>query len=204
MGTALSSKSKCFLTASIKSLRKMKKNYLFFLFLSSFYMLNAQLTVKVDGIKENDSITVIVQKGAEQLHKKYAKYNNGNTSSVDFSLDSGEWAVKLDATGYTYPSQKVIEIPTVTSVLFTLTEASQGNYSYNWVDDGSAAGHSTQSYIAEPTEIVVLNDTVNVPIKKKKVYPDKNSLDINIISKGYYIFKLSNGKEQISKKVLKR
>ena len=182
----------------------MKKNYLFFLFLSSFYMLNAQLTVKVDGIKENDSITVIVQKGAEQLHKKYAKYNNGNTSSVDFSLDSGEWAVKLDATGYTYPSQKVIEIPTVTSVLFTLTEASQGNYSYNWVDDGSAAGHSTQSYIAEPTEIVVLNDTVNVPIKKKKVYPDKNSLDINIISKGYYIFKLSNGKEQISKKVLKR
>ena len=126
-------------------------------------MLNAQLTVKVDGIKENDSITVIVQKGAEQLYKKYAKYNNGNTSSVDFTLDSGEWAVKLDATGYTYPSQKVIEIPTVTSVLFTLTEASQGNYSYNWVDDGSAAGHSTQSYIAEPTEIVVLNDTVNVP-----------------------------------------
>ena len=141
----------------------MKKNYLFFLFLFSFYMLNAQLTVKVDGIKENDSITVIVQKGAEQLYKKYAKYNNGNTSSVDFSLDSGEWAVKLDATGYTYPSQKVIEIPTVTSVLFTLTEASDGNYSYNWVDDGSAAGHSTQSYIAEPTEIVVLNDTVNVP-----------------------------------------
>lgn len=77
-------------------------------------MLNAKLTVKVDGIKENDSITVIVQKGAEQLYKKYAKYNNGNTSSVDFTLDSGEWAVKLDATGYTYPSKKVIEIPTVT------------------------------------------------------------------------------------------
>jgi len=41
-------------------------------------------------------------------------------------------------------------------------------------------------------------------IKKKRVYPGKNSLDINIISKGYYIFKLSNGKEQVSKKVLKR
>ena len=141
----------------------MKKNYTLVFFLFFSLLANAQFTVNVDGIKENDSITVIVQKGTEQLFKKYAKYNNGNTASVDFTLESGEWAVKLDATGYTYPSQKVIEIPAVSSVLFTVTEATEGNYTYNWVDDGSAAGHSTQSYIAEPTEIVVLNDTVSVP-----------------------------------------
>ena len=139
-----------------------KKKYLFpFLLITS--LAQAQFTVNVDGIKENDSILIIVQKSSEQLLKKYANYNNGNTASVDFTLDNGDWAVKLDATGYTYPSQKVVEIPTVTSVLFTLTEATGGNYSYNWVDDGSAAGHSTQSYIAEPTEIIVLNDTVSVP-----------------------------------------
>ena len=139
-----------------------KKKYLFaFLLITS--LAQAQFTVNVDGIKENDSILIIVQKSSEQLLKKYANYNNGNTASVDFTLDNGDWAVKLDATGYTYSSQKVVEIPTVTSVLFTLTEATGGNYSYNWVDDGSAAGHSTQSYIAEPTEIIVLNDTVSVP-----------------------------------------
>lgn len=141
----------------------MLKNNLCISLLFFSFLVNAQFTVRVDGIKENDSITVIVQKGAEQLIKKYAKYNDGNTASVDFTLDSGEWAVKLDATGYTYPSQKVVEIPTVSSVLFTLTEATEGNFTYNWVDDGSAAGHSTQSYTAEPTEIVILNDTVSVP-----------------------------------------
>ena len=141
----------------------MLKKYLFIVFVFSFYLTNAQLTVNVDGLKESDSIVVIVKKGAEQLFKKYAKYSNGETASVDFTLDSGEWAVKLDATGYTYASQQVINIPSITSVSFTLTEATEGDYTYNWVDDGSAAGHSTQSYIAEPTEIIVLNDTVNVP-----------------------------------------
>ncbi|WP_088323998.1 T9SS type A sorting domain-containing protein [Polaribacter tangerinus] len=141
----------------------MLKNNLCISLLFFSFLVNAQFTVRVDGIKENDSITVIVQKGAEQLIKKYAKYNDGNTASVDFTLDSGEWAVKLDATGYTYPSQKVVKIPTVSSVLFTLTEATEGDFTYNWVDDGSAAGHSTQSYVAEPSEIVVLNDTVSVP-----------------------------------------
>lgn len=141
----------------------MFKKITLIIFVFACTITKAQLTVNVDGLKENDSIVVIVQKGSEQLFKKYAKYNNGETASVDFTLDSGEWAVKLDATGYTYPSQKVIDIPSVTSVLFTLTENTENEYFYNWVDDGSAAGHSTQSYIAEPTEIIVLNDTVNVP-----------------------------------------
>jgi len=141
----------------------MYKKISFIIFVFAYTITQAQFTVNVDGLKENDSIVVIVQKGAEQLFKKYAKYNNGETASVDFTLDSGEWAVKLDATGYTYASQQVIDIPSITSVSFTLTEATEGDYTYNWVDDGSAAGHSTQSYIAEPTEIIVLNDTVNVP-----------------------------------------
>jgi len=80
-----------------------------------------------------------------------------------FRLVRVDWAVKLDATGYTYPSQQVVSIPNDTAITFGLTEATDGNYSYNWRDDGSAAGHATQSYVAEPTEIVVINNTVSVP-----------------------------------------
>ena len=80
-----------------------------------------------------------------------------------FSLSDGNWAVKLDATGYTYPSQQVVSIPNDTQITFGLTEATEGDFSYNWRDDGSAAGHSTQSYVAEPTQITVINNTVSVP-----------------------------------------
>jgi hypothetical protein len=37
------------------------------------------------------------------------------------------------------------------------------NFKYSWRDDGSAAGHNTQSYYGEPTSIKVLDKTIKVP-----------------------------------------
>lgn len=136
---------------------------LYFIF-NFFPLANAQndFTVTVNNIKQGDSVRVIVQKSSEALLKKWINASDSPTAAV-FSLSEGSWAVKLDATGYTYPSQQVVSIPNDTAITFGLTEATDGNYSYNWRDDGSAAGHATQSYVAEPTEIVVINNTVSVP-----------------------------------------
>jgi len=135
---------------------------LFFLLLSVSIFSQTQFEVTVNGIKENDSVRVIVQKSSESLLKKWIHASDSPTSAV-FSLSDGNWAVKLDATGYTYPSQQVVSIPNDTQITFGLTEATEGDFSYNWRDDGSAAGHSTQSYVAEPTQITVINNTVSVP-----------------------------------------
>jgi hypothetical protein len=138
----------------------MKKFFL--LLLSPFLFSQNNFTVNVNNIKDGDSVRVIVQKSSESLLKKWINASDSPTAAV-FSLSEGSWAVKLDATGYTYPSQQVVSIPNDTAITFGLTEATDGNYSYNWRDDGSAAGHATQSYVAEPTEIVVINNTVSVP-----------------------------------------
>ena len=143
----------------------MKKVILFFAVIFSLALFSQnEFKVKIDNIREGDSIRVIVVQSSNKLFKKWANYNNDETSIVNFDLSEGEWAIKLDATGYTYPSQQVVTVPTDVSATFALTEMAGGEYTYNWNDDGSAAGHSTQSYIAEPTEIIVLNDTISVPI----------------------------------------
>ncbi|MDB4010941.1 Ig-like domain-containing protein [Polaribacter sp.] len=135
------------------------------IFLLSFCNLftQNQFDINIDGIHESDSIRVIVQKSAEILLKDWAHYNGGETSTVSFNLSEGEWAVKLDATGYTYPSQQIINIPADVNMTWTLTPLTDDDYDYTWQDDGSAAGHATQRYINEPARIVVLNDSIAVP-----------------------------------------
>ncbi|MFT5257015.1 MAG: hypothetical protein ACI9KF_000639 [Arenicella sp.] len=133
---------------------------LFFSF--SLFSQNA-FKVKIDNIKEGDSILIIVQKSSDILLKKWANYNNTETSVVDFDLTEGQWAIKLDATGYTYPSQQVVTVPTDISVTFALTGLTDADYDYTWEDDGSAAGHATQRYVNGPAKIVVLNDSIVVP-----------------------------------------
>ena len=129
-----------------------------------FPLANAQndFTVTVNNIKEGDSVRVIAQKSSEALLKKWINASDSPSAAI-FSLSEGQWSVKLDATGYTYPSQQVVTIPNDTAITFGLTEATDGNYSYNWRDDGSAAGHATQSYAAEPTQITVIDNTISVP-----------------------------------------
>ena len=140
---------------------KTKNLLIIFLFLCT-QLLSQNFTVNVENLKEGDSVTVIAMQGSDKLYKKWVK-STDTPNAATFNLDNGDWAIKIDATGYTYPSQKVITIPNAVSASFALTEMVGGNYTYNWVDDDSAAGHATQSYIAEPTEIIVLNDTVSIP-----------------------------------------
>ena len=119
-------------------------------------------TVNVENLKAGDSVLVIAKKGVGSLFKKWIN-STDNPNATSFNLDDGDWAIKIEAARYTYPSQKVVSIPNDTAATFALTEMLEGDYTYNWIDDESAAGHATQSYIAEPTEIIVLNDTVSVP-----------------------------------------
>ena len=128
----------------------------------SFATYSQNFTVNIENLKDGDSVTVMAIQNADKFFKKLVK-SSDTPNAASFNLSNGDWAIKIDATGYTYPSQKVITIPNDISATFALTEMVGGNYSYNWVDDDSAAGHSTQSYIAEPIEIIVLNDTISVP-----------------------------------------
>ena len=127
---------------------------------NSLYSQN--FTVNVENLKAGDSVLVIAKKGVGSLFKKWIN-STDNPNATSFNLDDGDWAIKIEAARYTYPSQKVVSIPNDTAATFALTEMLEGDYTYNWIDDESAAGHATQSYIAEPTEIIVLNDTVSVP-----------------------------------------
>ncbi len=133
--------------------------------LFSFSYLHAQtnFTVTVNGIKENDSVRIIVQKSSEILLKKWVKYDASGTATANFNLDNGKWALKIDATGYTYPSNTVFSIPEDASATITLTPLLNTDYTYTWQDDDSAAGHATERYVNEPAKIVVLNDSVKVP-----------------------------------------
>ena len=124
--------------------------------------------VIVEGLKAGDSARVTIQKSSESLFKKWAKSEDGSNVELNFtgneSLGNGKWALSIDATGYTYPTAKIINIPSDVSAKITLTEMiSDGKYKYTWNDDDSAAGHNTQSYYSEPTEIKVLDKTVKVP-----------------------------------------
>ena len=143
----------------------MKKLILSLLFLFTFSNLLSQNNFKVivEGLKVGDSATIILQKGAENLLKKYAKKIDDSSVELNFNIGNGKWALKTDATGYTFPTSKTITSPNDVTATITLTEIVNSNYSYTWQDDDSASGHATQSYSNEPTSIVVKDKTVKVP-----------------------------------------
>ena len=93
-----------------------------------------------------------IQKSSESLFKKWAKSEDGSNVELNFTgneaLSNGKWALSIDATGYTYPTAKIINIPADVSAKITLTGmVSDGKYKYTWNDDDSAAGHNTQAII---------------------------------------------------------
>lgn len=141
----------------------MKKIVLLFLFFYSIAYSQNNFDVTISGLKANDSVRIIIQKSSEIMIKKWLKQSGSTSITSSFNLASGIWAVKLDATGYTYPSQKVVNIPTDIAVNITLTPLLNSDYTYTWKDDESAAGHATERYINEPAKIVVLNDSIKVP-----------------------------------------
>lgn len=121
------------------------------------------LNVHLHGLQEGDSALVVVQQESEYLFKKWAQ-GNGQTVTVPFNIPDGKWAVLLDATGYDYPAAQVFDLPSAGSELeITLTPFEADGFIYQWSDDDSHVGHARQTYINEPTQIIVLDQLVPVP-----------------------------------------
>ena len=122
------------------------------------------LVVGVKNINVDDSIQIILQQSAEIQKSKWVKYDSLNEISyTNFDLHVGKWALIIDATGYTYPSAKEINIPSDSSALVTLTPMLNQDYFYEWSDDDSYAGHATQTFINEPYELTIIDQNISVP-----------------------------------------
>ena len=131
--------------------------------MKQFLFAQNSFNVNIEGLVAGDSIRIITQKGVELQFEQWVVGLENSQVSAEFELESGEWAVFLDAPGYYFPSSQLVNIPNDISATFTLTEASGEDFSYSWQEDDSYVGHATQVYVNEPLEIVVLNDTVQVP-----------------------------------------
>ena len=146
----------------------MKNNlfYLIILFLPFKGLSQSSLTVEINGLEDGDSAKVKLTKGVSVLLVKKAKDPVDKKSQVVFeNLTAGEnWVIAIDAPGYAYPTSKVISIPSVSSLSIDVTKYSGSTFVYEWQDDSSYVGHATQTYINEPFTLVVLDDTISIPI----------------------------------------
>ena len=148
------------------------KNYLLLLGILLFYSFSStaqsSITFSVTSMKPGDSCTVMVQKSSELFYYKKLRAGADSTASHSFqNLSNGKWAVKLDATGYYYPTTKVIDLNNenqlVEAKLTRITLANNVNYYYEWQDDSSYVGHAQQTYINGNKNLVILNDTIKIP-----------------------------------------
>ncbi len=126
----------------------------------------SSLTVEINGLEDGDSAKVKLTKGTSILLVKKAKNPVDKKSQVVFEnlTDGDNWVIAIDAPGYAYPTSKVISIPSVSSLSIDVTKYSGSTFVYEWQDDSSYVGHATQTYINEPFTLVVLDDTVSIPI----------------------------------------
>jgi hypothetical protein len=143
---------------------------LFFLAFTSSLSLSAQNSIKVKllGLKVGDTCTVQIQKSSEIFFfKKLGGISTGNLEHTFPNLSNGKWALKLDATGYYFPSTEVFELNGTDKILEIrlnpITLTNKTNYVYKWQDDSSYVGHAQQSYINEPNEIQILDQSVKIP-----------------------------------------
>ncbi|MHA8074951.1 ImmA/IrrE family metallo-endopeptidase [Aquirufa sp. HETE-40SA] len=93
--------------------------------------------------------------------------SNSTVEHTFQSLSNGKWALKLDATGYYFPTAQVFELngtaKTFEITLNPITLSNSTNYVYKWQDDSSFVGHAQQSYINQPNEIQVLDQSIKIP-----------------------------------------
>jgi hypothetical protein len=143
---------------------------LFFLAFTSSLSLSAQNSIKVKllGLKVGDTCTVQIQKSSEIFFfKKLGGISTGNLEHTFQNLSNGKWALKLDATGYYFPSTEVFELNGTDKILEIrlnpITLTNKTNYVYKWQDDSSYVGHAQQSYINEPNEIQILDQSIKIP-----------------------------------------
>jgi len=142
---------------------------IFLLFATSF-SLSAQNSIKVKllGLKVGDTCTVQIQKSSENFYfKKLGGISTGTLEHTFQNLSNGKWALKLDATGYYFPSTEVFELIGTDKILEIrlnpITLTNKTNYVYKWQDDSSYVGHAQQSYINEPNEIQILDQSIKIP-----------------------------------------
>ena len=138
----------------------------FLLFLTNFVFAQSTLTVEINGLEDGDSAKVKLTRGPFVLLVKKALNPTNKKAQVVFNdLNSADdWVIAVDAPGYAYPTSKVISIPTVSSLSIDVTKYSENTFVYEWQDDSSYVGHATQTYINEPFDLVVIDDTLSVPI----------------------------------------
>tara|TARA_B100000586_G_scaffold168557_1_gene122955 strand:+ start:103 stop:573 length:471 start_codon:yes stop_codon:yes gene_type:complete len=131
----------------------------------------SSLTVEINGLEDGDSAKIKLTKGTSILLVKKAKNPVDKKSQVIFEnlTDGDNWVIAIDAPGYAYPTSKVISIPSVSSLSIDVTKYSGSTFVYEWQDDSSYVGHATQTYINEPFTLVVLDDTVSIPIVTSKI-----------------------------------
>ncbi len=124
------------------------------------------LTVEINGLEDGDSAKVKLTRGPYVLLVKKVLNPTDKKAQVVFSdlSSSDEWVIAVDAPGYAYPTSKVISIPDVSSLNIDITKYSSNSFIYEWQDDSSYVGHATQTYINEPFDLVVIDDTISVPI----------------------------------------
>ena len=152
------------------TMNKVSQFVVFSILMISAVQLNAQsaITFKVTSLKPGDSCTVYVQKSAELHYYKIIKSGSDSIATYKFdNLSNGKWEVKIDATGYYFPTAKVVEVNAnnklVEVKLAPIVLNSTTNYVYQWSDDSSYMGHAQQSYINTPYSIQVLNTTIKIP-----------------------------------------
>ncbi len=138
----------------------------FFLIVTNFVSAQSNLTVEVNGLEDGDSAKVKLTLGTSVLLVKKAINPTNKKAQVEFTdlSSADDWVIAIDAPGYAYPTSKVISIPTVSSLSIDITKYSQNTFIYEWQDDSSYVGHATQTYINEPFDLVVIDDTISVPI----------------------------------------
>lgn len=81
--------------------RILTKLFIFF----SFAIYSQNFTVNIQNLKEGD-LTLIAMQSSDKFYKKWVK-SSDTPNAASFNLSTGDWAIKIDATGYTYPSQKI-------------------------------------------------------------------------------------------------
>lgn len=126
------------------------------------------VTVKITGLKSGDTCTVQIQKSSENFQfKKLGGTTNSLVEHTFQNLSNGKWALKLDATGYYFPTAQVFELSgtpkTYEITLTPITLSNSTNYVYKWQDDSSFVGHAQQSYINQPNDIQVLDQSIRIP-----------------------------------------
>ena len=126
----------------------------------------AQLTITVEGLVEDATATLTVERGVGGLDDALLVGAGESTPvSHTFQLATGPWTVSIDAPGHATPPAQLVDL-TSDSFLTLDVAALAGDsttYIFSWEEDGSIAGHATEYVPADPPVIDVLGEAYTIP-----------------------------------------